>query len=41
LWQALGKAQKVDSISTVMQVVEMTARKNYLTINQGGFEILT
>lgn len=39
--QALERTHKVDSISTVTKVVEMTARKNYQTVKQGGFETLT
>jgi hypothetical protein len=37
----LRKFTKVDSTSTVTKVVEMTARKNYQMIKQGGFESLT
>jgi hypothetical protein len=40
VWQALNRTDNVDSISTVTQVVEMTARMNYPTIKQRGFEIL-
>jgi hypothetical protein len=41
IWQALKKTHKVDSISIVKKVVEMTTRKNYQMIKQGGFESLT
>jgi hypothetical protein len=40
LWQAITKTHKVDCVSTVTQVKELTARKAYQTIKQGPFESL-
>jgi hypothetical protein len=40
LWQAITRMHKVDCVSNVMQVKELTARKAYLTIKQGPFELL-
>jgi hypothetical protein len=40
LWQAITKTHKVDCVSNVSQVKELTARKAYQTIKQGPFESL-
>jgi hypothetical protein len=40
LWQAIVKTHKVDCVSNVSQVKELTARKAYQQIKQGPFESL-
>jgi hypothetical protein len=40
LWQAIVKTHKVDCVSNVSQVKELTARKAYQQIKQGPFELL-
>jgi hypothetical protein len=40
LWQAIVKTHKVDCVSNVTQVKELTARKAYQMIKQGSFESL-
>jgi hypothetical protein len=40
LWKAIVKTSKVDCISNVSQVKELTTRKAYQQIKQGPFESL-
>jgi hypothetical protein len=40
LWQAIVKTHKVDCVSNVTAVQELTARKAYQNIKQGAFETL-
>jgi hypothetical protein len=40
LWQAIVKSHKVDCVSNVSQVKELTAQKAYQQIKQGPFESL-
>jgi hypothetical protein len=40
LWQTIVKMYKVDCVSNVSQVKELTARKTYQTIKQGPFKSL-
>ena len=40
LWQAIEKTHKVDSISTVTEVIQLTACKAYQGMNQGPYETL-
>jgi hypothetical protein len=41
LWKAIIRTQKVDCVSNIDAVKELTARKSYQNIKQGSFETLT